>query len=306
MMRKLSADRTDVQGVHHLFAIFLGREPLSVHEVSVYADKPISEVITRLALGEEFAKEVQLPLKWTGYTSTNRFRGEPTGRLVRWLQDVFLLNDETGAALQGADSWRKLLTVLWGDQDFRNVLVELQFDRERIAALSTALHQVDDAAMALKGSVHSQILEGKATFVDLGKSALFYKVDKQTSVLKRVGALTGVRVEAQGCRALRPDPQMYVDLGLGEGSYSLSLNGRFLHENCAPVGSDKAQLFFDFGDGYNESLSLVFPIINGVLAVNGIINLMAPVKALRFDPADIVCSFNIVDFTLGEIQRSQL
>ncbi|WP_349956725.1 hypothetical protein [Rhizobium sp. ZPR3] len=289
----------DLHGVHHIFHLLLGREPQSVHEVRFYAQKGLPQAIGELVTGREFAKEIEAPLRLVGYASAGRFQGHPTWRLIRWLQSSFPLSVNTRAAVEMAEDWRALISALWTDTGFIAALKQSGVPAETLQELGGLIALNRDSSLCLTGNGHAQVIDGVATCLDIGALEIMQEVSSPVNVLASATRLIGLEKVRDEYVSVQADPQIMIKLKLKSGSYKLSLKGLFRHENGVPVGADKAQLFFDFGNGYSEEYSFIFPIRGGRLDVSSIVKFDQPPRSMRFDPTDIKCNFSISSFSLS-------
>jgi hypothetical protein len=290
------------QDVRYLLKVLLGRDPQNAHEAAYYANFAFEDAFKALLLGEEFAQEIELSLNLTGYVSTGRFKYQPTKRLRQWLKTRFAVEAKSAQLIDGCDNWRNLLSVLWNDGSFSETLTVCGFDEARRKSISSALKLRDDTNLHLTTLVHPQKIEGECTFVDCGEIKQNLPPSSTKEVLKTLKRLKRVKATASGYIASDNDPQMFARLQILPGKYLFMLKGRFSYENGSPIGSDKAQCYLDFGTGYSEAHSFIFPIRNGRLSVNGFMVLDSEVKGLRFDPADVACEFEIDEFKIAGVE----
>lgn len=265
--------------------LVLGRQALSHHEILFYQRASVAERICRMVENMEFRVEVETPISLIGFASAARFTGEPSARFIAWLKEAIPLEETSRRQVEDAGSWRELLVTVWSDPNFVALLRDNTMSDGRIGLFVDGLRRVpaaDGRPLSQRFSCELRSLEDGASLMSIGAGSTDVKQPELTEITYFVREMIRVKPWQKGFVSTESDPQLIFP-SLTPGVYHFRM--RIVYEHTTPnTQTDYAQIFFDFGHDYSERNSFTFPISNGTVAVEAILEIQKPVKTLRLDP----------------------
>ena len=101
------------------YEVFLGRSLESDGVVHNRARWPKSAIVLSVVKSSEFADNISIPLSKGEAFASHIFASSPSIRQKFWVIDELGLRPETCHAIEGAESWSDILTLILGDDHFR-------------------------------------------------------------------------------------------------------------------------------------------------------------------------------------------
>ncbi len=297
----LDISRDDVKSVQNLFQVLLGRWPLSAHEVMHFSRQSIPEVICGIAAKQEFRDTVKIPLEITGFAAPGRFTGQPTHRLTDWLVKNLSLKKKTGEALKSSNSWREVLQNLWSDEGFSNRALNDTFGDKDLKKLREGL-SITSPRVPLPNGVHPQILPGKAIFIDTQKALRPYVRKNTIDLRRRLRPANAIRVTRGQYVAQKNDPQLMLQHTLEPGTYILSIEARYSTPSGDVLPREAVKLYLNFDGTFSEEDTVCLSVSDGLLKVDGLLEVVKGINFIRFDPSDYPCNFRILCFELSPLE----
>ena len=280
--------------------LILGRDPLSSHEVRHYSSYDFANLLAKLVKNDEFQQEIFMPLILTGYSASGRYNGEPNQEMLRWIFEKIPLDQRVVEKINQRTTWRRLLSTIWETGEFLEWVREVASPSESIEQFQRRLSSSPNDRMSGIGPVFSrpqiQVPNCKMLIVeaigsdnfDLTESIDLTRQFKETHNLKKIEAFVA-----------GDDPQIIIQADV-IGRFLLDIEVEYTHSFVDPE-KNYMQVFFDFGDGYEESASYALETANNKVSTTVLLNAEKRIQNLRIDPSVGASTFIIRRLVLSKL-----
>lgn len=286
--------------------IILGRYPIGPHEVKHYSEQSTGDIIRSLTNNAEFRVEVELPLINGESSSSNRFSGQPTERLRKWTGQKIELTSNSLKKINQAHSWQQLLTIIWKDKIFQNKLDPERFSSDRLQSFIEKLEKKEHGKLIISkyGQTRSvQVMDSRVIIMEIPASIHDNLIKYDNFDIGQIVRLIDVRRERRRFYPKSTDPQIYLP-GLPEGQYKLFVKIHFFKID-ADQQKDYFQIFFDFGQGFNEDESVKYPINSRDLRLALHLDAQRQIHGIRIDPINKNTDFFISSLTFVSVHGEE-
>ncbi|WP_144426356.1 hypothetical protein [Methylobacterium sp. ARG-1] len=290
----------DLNDTRKSIKLLLGRDPLSSHEVRHYSSCDYATLLKKLVKNDEFQQEIFLPLILTGYSASGRYNGEPSPEMLRWISEKVPLDQCVKGKINQRTTWRRLLSTIWGTGEFLNRVREAAGPLQSIERFQQRLSDSPNDSVSGIAPAFSrpkiQVPNCKMLIVEAIGS-------KDFDLTERID-LTGQFKETHNLRKIEAyvagdDPQIIIHADV-IGRFVLDIEVEYTHSIADPE-KNYMQIFFDFGDGYEESASYALGTSNNKVSAIVLLNAEKRIQNLRIDPSVRASTFIIRRLVLSKL-----
>lgn len=273
--------------------LLLGRDPLSSHEVKHYSTFDQSALLARVVQNDEFQQEIFLPVILTGYAAAGRFNAEPSQEFLHWISKKIPLEQRIKEGIIRRTTWRSLLSTIWESREFLSCIQGSAGPRGSINQFQQGLRNFKNDRMTGVAPVFSrpntEVSGCKLLFVKSICTEDLIRVESVDLAQKVIETYNLVKEDTTGVYVAEYDPQIIIQADL-VGRFVLELEVEYIDLMAEPDTS-YMQIFFDFGDGYQESSSCALEILNNKVSAVLLIDAEKTIQRLRVDPSVYSSSF---------------
>ncbi|MBE7201873.1 MAG: hypothetical protein INR70_29275 [Parafilimonas terrae] len=281
--------------------LVLGRDALTSDEILRLSRYSTTEILRNLVNDREFRTEVEAPLVLRGAVAGSRFLGDPSRSFIDWLAQSGSTGSSVTQAVAASTGWRSVLTAIWADPQFRNVVDPEGQSRARFDAIATSLATATDERWSSRagGAAPTHVSDERAFLIALPDEPVQPSATFDIDLMPRIRRVHHL-VRLRGRFATSgQDPQILLG-PLEPGRYRFVAELAFTLHRTGAAG-DYAQLFVDFGDGCSEGRSLRFPLHERAVVLNACFEVREPLRELRLDPCVKPALFQIGRFGLNRL-----
>lgn len=241
-----------------------------------------------------------MPVILTGYASNGRYNGEPSRAMLNWCLDKLPLENFPFDQTSEKITWRNLLAALWSNAKFLEYIQEIAGGLNPIDKFQNGLKTNSEDTMSGSPAIFSrpriQVPGCELLVVEaLGKKQI--NKDKNIDISRKISKTFNIyKKEAYIAEC---DPQIIIDFSI-LGRFMLEIDVEYTHSSLQE-NLNYLQIFFDFGNGYDESASYTLPILHNRVSANLLMTAENEIKHIRIDPSVQSSTFIINRLLLSQI-----